>query len=234
MTTTARLIILILICLLSVSAGFAQGDPVVTLRNQIEAAATPQDRIRLQLKLADQLATTGHKTEALQELQLIANSGVFDPISFYNLGNAFARLGESEASIAAYRKAIEQRKGQYSRAYNNLGVVLLRAGRWEEAYDALLSALKIESFRYAEASYNLGRVYAARGQQDLAAREWRRALAVNPKHDAAAEALARLGTEETIVVTPQPKSTTRPEPAAVTRKSSTPAISSGAPAPKVL
>ena len=133
MNIIARTIILFLICILSVSAVLAQRDPVVTLRNQIEDAATPQDRIRLQLKLADELIATGHKSEALQELQLVANSGVFDPIAFYNLGNAFARLGESEAAIAAYRKAIDQRKGQYSRAYNNLGVVFLRLGRWDEA-----------------------------------------------------------------------------------------------------
>jgi tetratricopeptide (TPR) repeat protein len=106
--------------------------------------------------------------------------------------------------MAAYRTAIEQRKGRYSRAYNNLGVVLLRAGRWDEAYDAFVSALKLESFRYAEASYNLGRVYAARGQNDLAAREWRRALAVNPEHDAAAQALANVRTEERIVVASRP------------------------------
>jgi tetratricopeptide (TPR) repeat protein len=78
--------------------------------------------------------------------------------------------------------------------------VLLRTGRWDEAQDALLNALKLENFRYAEASYNLGRVYSARGQYDLAAREWRRALIVNPQHDAAAQALARTGTEERIVV----------------------------------
>ena len=200
MNIIARTIILFLICILSVSAVLAQRDSVVTLRNQIEDAATPQDRIRLQLKLADELIATEHKSEALQELQLVANSGIFDPIAFYNLGNAFARLGESEAAIAAYRKAIDQRKGQYSRAYNNLGVVLLRLGRWDEAYDALISALKIEAFRYAEASYNLGRVYEARGQSDLAAREWRRALAVDPHHEAAAQALARSRTEERIVV----------------------------------
>ena len=179
-------------------------DPVASLRDQIQAAATPAERNRLQLKLADLLASTGHKTEALAELQLIANSESFDPTGFYNLGNSFARFGDSEAAIAAYQTAIEQRKGRYSRAYNNLGVVLLRAGRWDEASDALLSALKLESFRYAEASYNLGRVYAARGQNDLAAREWRRALAVNPEHDAAAQALARGRNEERIVVASQP------------------------------
>src|SRR5262249_166684 len=76
--------------------------------------------------------------------------------------------------------------------------------------------------------YNLGRVYAARGQHDLAAREWRRALAVDPKHDAAALALAHAGDEDKIVVMSKPK--TRPEPSAADRKS--PAVNT--PAPKVL
>ena len=182
-------------------------DSVASLRDQIQAAETGAERNRLQLKLADLLASTGHKTEALAELQLIAKSDAFDPTGFYNLGNSFARLGDSEAAIDAYRTAIEQRKGRYSRAYNNLGVLLLRSGRWDEAHDALLSALKLESFRYAEASYNLGRVYAARGQYDLAAREWRRALAVNPEHDAAAQALAHGRNDERIVVASQPAAT---------------------------
>ena len=180
-------------------------DPVASLREQIEGASLATDRIRLQLKLADLLASTGHKSEALKELYLIRNSNWFDPSGFYNVGNSFARLGESEAAIDSYRIAIEQRKGRYSRAYNNLGVVLLRMGRWDEAADALLSALKLESFRYPEASYNLGRVYKARGQNDLAAREWRRALAVDPDHDAAKEALANIGTEGRIVVASQPQ-----------------------------
>lgn len=186
-------------------------DPVTTLREEIEGAATPAEKIRLQLKLADLLVSTGQKPEALKEMQLVADSNAFDPASFYNLGNSYARLGETEAAINAYNTAIEQRKGRYSRAYNNLGVVLFRAGRWDEAYDALLSALKIENFRYAEASYNLGRVFSARGQKDLAAREWRRALAVDPQHDAAAYALSRVGVEDKIVVAaksaPEPKRT---------------------------
>ena len=79
---------------------------------------------------------------------------------------------------------------------------MLREGRWDEAYEAFISALKLESFRYAEASYNLGRLYAARGQNDLAVREWRRAFVVDPRHDAAAQALARGDNEDVIVVAP--------------------------------
>lgn len=200
-----RNLIFSLIIITCCSPAFAQDidntlDPVVTLRNQIEGAANDSDRIRLQLKLADLLLSTGHKTEALAELTSIASSNAFDPVGFYNLGNAFARLDQTEPAIVAYRMAIEQRKGRYSRALNNLGVMLLRVGRWDEAQEALVSALQFENFRYAEASYNLGRVYSARGQQDLAAREWRRALLIDPKHDAAKYALANVGNEERIVV----------------------------------
>jgi tetratricopeptide (TPR) repeat protein len=203
-----RKTILILIIVIVSSPAFAQDvdntrDPVTVLRDEIAAAPTAADRNRLQLKLADLLLTTGHKTEALAQVNSIANSKAFDPIGFYNLGNFFARLGDSEAAITAYRTAIEQRNGHYSRAANNLGVMLLRTGRWDEAQQALLSALRNENFRYAEASYNLGRVYSAKGQNDLAVREWRRALIVNPRHEAAAQALARVGTEERIVVAPE-------------------------------
>jgi len=167
--------LVVFITLFSVQA-FAQ-DTIETLRTRIDSAASDSDR-----------------------LTAIENSNAFDPIGFYNLGNGLARLGHNEAAIAAYRKAITQRKGFYSRALNNLGVVLLRTGRWDEAQEALASALRIENFHYAEASYNLGRVYAARGQNDLAAREWRRVLAIDPQHDGAKQALANAGNEERIVV----------------------------------
>jgi len=185
---------------------------VVLLSGLTASAQTRAEYNQQQLKAAQELVDTGHKSEALVELYKILNANGFDPIGFYNLGNAFARLGESDAAIRAYRRAIEQRNGSYSRAYNNLGVLLLREGRWDEAYEAFNAALKLESFRYAEASYNLGRLYAARGQDDLAMREWRRALAIDPKHTAAAQALAR-GADEMIVVV---DNSAKPAPARTT------------------
>ena len=181
----------------------APPDALSSLLEQIDEAPSGPDRIRLQLKLAEQLAAAEKKADALTELHAITNADVFDPQGFYNAGNALVRLGDYDEAIKAYRKAIDQRKGNYSRALNNLGVVLLREGRWDDAHDALLSALKLESFHYAEASYNLGRLYSARGETDLAIREWRRALAIDPAHSAAAQALAGAGSEARIVVTPE-------------------------------
>jgi tetratricopeptide (TPR) repeat protein len=183
---------------------------LTSLRDQIEATPSGSERVRLQLKLAEQLAAAGKKTEAIKELRAIINANVFDPQGLYNAGNALARLGDSDEAINAYHKAIDQRKGNYSRALNNLGVILLRQGRWDEAHDALLSALKMESFHYAEASYNLGRLYSARGESDLAIREWRRTLRIDPAHEAAAQALSLGASQAAIIVIP--RASGRPEP----------------------
>lgn len=192
---------------LPLSAADTIGSPdpggFTSLRDQIEAAPSGPERIRLQLELAEQLSAANRKTEATTELHAILNADAFDPQGFYNAGNALARLGDSDGAISAYRKAIDQRKGKYSRALNNLGVVLLREGRWDEAHYALLSALKLESFHYAEASYNLGRLYSARGETDMAVREWRRALTVDPEHNATTRALALSGSGAGIAVTPE-------------------------------
>jgi tetratricopeptide (TPR) repeat protein len=231
----SRLLLVGLIVGLSFSGVVAQtqtdGDTIAQLREQVAAASVIPDRNRLQLKLAEELVKTGYRTEALTELFQILNATGFDPIGYYNLGNAFARLGESDSAIMAYQRAIEQRKGNYSRAQNNLGVVLLREGRWDEAYDAFNAALRIENFRYAEASYNLGRLYAARGQSDLAVREWRRALVADPKHSAAAQAMARGEDEPEIVVA---KSSPAPRAAKPEKRDSAPATtvkSAAAPRP---
>ena len=207
------------------------------LRDQIDGASDPRERATLQLKLADQLAVNNRKQEAIAELYSITAEDRFDPQNFYNVANALVRLGELDGAVNVYRKAIDQRKGRYSRAFNNMGVVLLRQGRWEEAYEAFMSALRLENFRYAEASYNLGHLYAVRGEKDLAIREWQRALAVNPEHTEAARVLSNAGRVGNIVVEPvaparsgsvtaPPRSSTKPssrmsetEPPAATSES---------------
>jgi tetratricopeptide (TPR) repeat protein len=164
---------------------------VEALRARADAASSPAERGRLRQTLAERLAEVGQKAEAVETLRAMLAEERFDPPFFYNAGNALARLGESDAAVIAYRKAIEQRRGNYSRAQHNLGVVLTRLGRWEEAEEALRAALKLESYTYAEASYSLGRLHALRGETELAAAEWSRTLRLKPDHADAAAALAR-------------------------------------------
>jgi tetratricopeptide (TPR) repeat protein len=167
-----------------------------TLRGQIEDAKDERERARLRRMLVDYLVLLDQKHEAVTELRSMMREERFDPVGFYNIGNALVRLDDANTAIDAYRKAISQRHGNYARALNNLGVVLLRQGRWDEAQEALASALRQENYHYAEASYNLGRLYAARGEADLAIAEWRRTLLLQPDHSDAALALARAYAED--------------------------------------
>lgn len=166
-------------------------DRVSLLRAQILDAKSEVERVRLQRTLVDYLIALGHPAEAAIELRSMLTAENLDAASYYNIGNGLARLGDKEQAVIAYRKAIDARQGNYSRALNNLGVVLLDLGRMEEAYDAFVLAIKQQNFRYAEASFNLGKLYAKRNEADLAISEWQRALNVQPDHVDAAIALAR-------------------------------------------
>ena len=174
----------------------ANDDGADELRAQIASAASPSERARLQRELAERLAESGRRSEAVKLLREMLSEERFDPPFFYNTGNALARLGESDAAVEAYRKAVAQRHGNYSRAQHNLGVVLTRLGRWDEAEEALKAALRLENYTYAEASYNLGRLYALRGDAGLAIAEWQRTLRLEPEHADAAIALARTLAED--------------------------------------
>ncbi|HEY8411338.1 MAG TPA: tetratricopeptide repeat protein, partial [Pyrinomonadaceae bacterium] len=69
------------------------------------SAQTRAEYNQQQLKAAQELVDTGHRSEALVELYKILDANGFDPVGFYNLGNAFARLGESDAAVRAYKRA---------------------------------------------------------------------------------------------------------------------------------
>src|ERR1051325_2506900 len=152
-------------------------DRIGVLRAQIREAKDATQRARLQRTLVDYLVALNRKSEAIAELRAMVRESRVDAVGLYNLGNALARLGEGDAAIDAYRKAIDQRKGKYPHALNNLGVVLIRQSRWDEALEALQAALKQENMRYGEASYNLGRLYWARNETKQAIDAWTRALA---------------------------------------------------------
>lgn len=171
-------------------------DSLEALRAQIKDAKDEKERARLQRSLVDSLVSLDQKHEALTVLRSMLREERVDPVGFYNLGNALARLGDTDTAIDAYRKAVGQRHGNYARALNNLGVLLLRQGRWDEAREALTNALGQENFRYAEASYNLGRLYAATGEADQAMVQWKRTLVLQPDHKDAALALARAYAED--------------------------------------
>src|SRR5205814_912551 len=78
-------------------------DPIAALRDQIDAAPTAEEKMDLQLKLVEQLVRAGKKQEARNQLGPMLAEDRFDPQAFYNIGNAFARLGDLEGAVVSYR-----------------------------------------------------------------------------------------------------------------------------------
>lgn len=165
-------------------------DDLDSARAARDAAKSDAERARLDRLYMERLLAESAPASALGELRSLLADERFDPPLYYNIGNALARLGDPESAATAYRKAIDQRRGDYPRALNNLGVVLLRTGDAAEAEASFLDAIRRENSAYPEAHYNLGRLYQARGESELAVRHLRRAVRYDPTNVSAALLLA--------------------------------------------
>ena len=104
----------------------------------------------------------------------------FYPAGWFNLGSLERDAKQPEAAVAAYRKAIEQRK-DYDEAWNNLGLVQLDMELVEEAIGSFKQAAAIDATS-AAAWGNLGKAYAARNDYAAAATAYEEALKRAPKN----------------------------------------------------
>ena len=104
----------------------------------------------------------------------------FYAAGWFNLGSLERDAKQPEAAVAAYRKAIEQRK-DYDEAWNNLGLVQLDMEQVEEAISSFKQAAAIDATS-AAAWGNLGKAYAARNDYAAAATAYEEALKRAPKN----------------------------------------------------
>jgi tetratricopeptide (TPR) repeat protein len=91
-----------------------------------------------------------------------------------NRGVALYYRGAMEASLAAFRRAIELRP-DYAEAHNNLGLVLSKMGKEQEATEAFQEALRLDP-AMAEVYNNLGFMYHTSGQLDRAVQMFGQAI----------------------------------------------------------
>ena len=96
------------------------------------------------------------------------------------LGAVHAALGDNEAAVSSYNKAIEI-KPDYAEPYNNLGVSLKTLGRHTEAITSYNKAIEIQP-DYAEAYNNLGNVLGEIGNSNLSIISCQKAIIAKPDY----------------------------------------------------
>ena len=81
--------------------------------------------------------------------------------AYSNLGNALKELGDLDAAVQAYDKAIRL-KPRFCDPYNNLGSTYAQMGRAEDAIETYKMALMLNP-ALADAHSNLGNLHKAQG-----------------------------------------------------------------------
>ena len=128
---------------------------------------------------AIELESKGNQPAALALLWEAAGLAPADPEIQNALGEALERIGALDASIAAYRAAL-QPDAQFPRASNNLILALVKAGKGEEAVQRARD-------RVAQAPNDPDRYFTlglAQSEQNIeeAMKSFRRALEIDPRH----------------------------------------------------
>jgi O-antigen ligase/tetratricopeptide (TPR) repeat protein len=141
-------------------------------------------------KYAKNNATLGR---AAQECELSYKIYPLNVDNNYELGNAYARLGEKEKSIWAYLKAIDANPG-YDEIYSNLGIMYGQTNRIPEAIEALIKSIEINPVSVPNRSY-LAQVYIGKKEWEKAAEQYREILELEPENAKAKTNLSYIETQ---------------------------------------
>lgn len=133
--------------------------------------------------------------DPLQALQRATQLLADDAGAHSDLGNALAAVGQMNAAVASYRRALAL-DPNLAAGHSNLGNALRNLGQLEAAVASYRQALALNP-NFAEAHNNLGNALLDLGQPDGAVASYRRALALNPSfpeaHNNLGNALRDLG-----------------------------------------
>ncbi|NIM02887.1 tetratricopeptide repeat protein [bacterium] len=117
---------------------------------------------------------------AAQECELSYKIYPLNVDNNYELGNAYARLGEKEKAIWAYLRAIDANPG-YDEIYSNLGIMYGQTNRIPEAIEALIKSIEINPLSVPNRSY-LAQVYIGKKEWEKASEQYREILELDPEN----------------------------------------------------
>ena len=142
--------------------------------NQTETAALASDLLR------EWLIGEGRRDEALALASQKPQTPRLDASATVDLGLAQQGIGNTQAAVDYYRRAIKLDSG-YAPAYNHLGRALNNLRQHDQAEGAFARAVAFDG-DYLQAWHNLGHVWRAQGRLDKARHAFERALALYPRY----------------------------------------------------
>jgi tetratricopeptide (TPR) repeat protein len=157
-----------------------------------DTVAKSPNKLRPRFQLAMAFFHAGHYPEAIEHFQKAAQ---LEPPNFDLLldwAQAYDGAGRLSEAIAKLREAAALDKNAH--VYSQIGMMYGKMGQYPQALDALATSIQLDPNFFGGIAYVYrGDVFSAQGNQQQAAEEYRRALAVDPNGSVAREKLAHLG-----------------------------------------
>jgi tetratricopeptide (TPR) repeat protein len=179
-------------------ANYKAGKYEAAVKDLREAVKLSPDWEDPHYVLALALTETGKLKEAIAEFKQVVKLAIKDQpkiLSYYNMGNAYADLGDYQDAIDSYNQAIRLNTNSsnpqpLSKPHNNLGLAYAALGQLTEAVAEFDQAVQLKP-DYAEAHYNLGVAYVQLGRKPEAEEQQRILRTLKPDLAAKLDALIK-------------------------------------------
>src|SRR4051812_30136150 len=169
------------------------GSFVATVTNADTKRPDPKDKIAL-FNLMTESREIAKDTDSFDKVVSMLTTVVRDDPNvidaWFNLGNAYFKVGRFEEAIKYFSKALEL-KPDYDLAVINMANAYRKIGRDDAALAGYERYLSIDP-KNAQVRYQVGEIYLDRGDQATAEANFKAALAIDPRTASARNALGAM------------------------------------------
>ena len=169
------------------------GSFVATVSGPATARADPKDKIGLFNLMTDSREIAKDKDSFETVVAMLTKVVRDDPNvidAWFNLGNAYFKVGRFDEAIRYFSKALEL-KPDYDLAVINMANAYRKLGRDDAALAGYERYLSIDP-KNAQVRYQVGEIYLDRGEDAKAQENFTAALAIDPRTASARNALGAL------------------------------------------